>query len=149
MNRRARTETPVHVIKLQQHNDAESSIKLYRKLHFLLSTSTGQIIHKLLSHSAVSRLKSASSYTWKCKWITSGRRTVMKLGAELAVCASARQELQVRSTLFEIRSKNLLIKFTSLLCNDHQGSFPHMQSQHSHPSTAKVKKAWCYTFTPS
>jgi len=57
MKRRTRTETPVHVIKLQQHNDADSSTKLYRKLYFLLSTSTVQIIHKLSSHSAVSHLK--------------------------------------------------------------------------------------------
>jgi hypothetical protein len=92
MNRRARTEAPVHVIKLQQHNDADSVTKLYRKLHFLLSTSTVQIIHKLSSHSAVSHLKSASSHTCKCKWIAFGLRTVTKLGAELAVCASARQD---------------------------------------------------------
>jgi hypothetical protein len=95
MNRTATTETTVRVVKLQQHNDADSSTKLYRKLHFLLSTSTVQIIHKLSSHSAVSHLKSTSSYTWKCKWITFGLRTVTKLCAELAVCASARQELQV------------------------------------------------------
>jgi hypothetical protein len=102
MNRKARTETPVHAIKLQQHNDADSSSKLYRKLHFLLSTSTVQIIHQLSSHSAVSHLKSASSDTWKWQWFTIGLRTVTKLGAKLAVCASARQELQVRPTLFEI-----------------------------------------------
>jgi hypothetical protein len=47
---------------------------------------------------------------------------VTKLGAKLAVCASARQELQVRPTLFEIWLNNLLINFTSLLCNDHHGS---------------------------
>jgi len=101
MKRMTRTETPGHVIKLQQHNDADNNTKLYRKLNFLLTTSTVQIIHKLSSHSAVSHLNSASSYTWKCKWIAFGLRTVTKLGAELAVCASARQELQVRPTLFE------------------------------------------------
>jgi hypothetical protein len=73
---------------------------------------------------------------------------VTKLGAELAVCASARQELQVSPSLFEIRLNNLLINFTSLPYNDHQGSFPDLQSQSSRPSTAKVKNAWYYTSTP-
>lgn len=71
-----------------------------------------------------------------------------KLGAELAVCASARQELQVRPTLFETWLNNLFLNFTSLLCNDHQGTFLHKHNQHPHPSTAKVKNVWYYTSTP-
>jgi len=148
MNRRARTETPVHVIKLQQHNDADSSTKLYRKLHFFVvnkyMANCPQII---ISFCCLTR-KPASSQTWKCKWIAFGLRTVTKLVAELAVRASARQELQVRPTLFQIRFKNLFINFTSLLCSYNQGSFHHTQSQHSHPPTSKVKNAWYYTSTP-
>jgi hypothetical protein len=37
MNRRAGKETPAHVIKLQQQNDADSSTKLHRKLHFVVN----------------------------------------------------------------------------------------------------------------
>ena len=102
MNRMARTETPVHVIKLQQHNDADSSSKLYRKLHSLLSTGTVQIIHQLSSHSAVSHLTSASSDAWKCQ-CTKNCDEIGRKNGGLCKCAT-------RITAFFIIT-NLIHKF--------------------------------------
>jgi hypothetical protein len=41
MNRTARAETPAHIVKLQQHNEAESGTKLHRKLHFCCQHAQG------------------------------------------------------------------------------------------------------------
>jgi hypothetical protein len=54
MNGKAGTEIPAHAIELQQHHDADSSTKLYRKLHFCCQQAQGRLSTNyyliLLSH---------------------------------------------------------------------------------------------------